>query len=84
MTFKKREGRRQLGPGGLSHGAPAQRGRGGRLPSASMEERRAAAHSAATAEHSAVLMAALSAHNNMNESAAVGAKRGRKEIICMD
>ena len=57
---------------------------GGRLPSASMEERRAAAHSAATAEHSAVLMSALSAHNNMNESAAVGAKRGRKEIICMD
>lgn len=29
VTFKKREGRWQLGPGGLSHGAPAQRGRGG-------------------------------------------------------
>lgn len=53
--------------------APGGKGAGrGRLPSASMEERRAAAHRAATAEHSAVFISALSDHNNMNESAVMG------------
>lgn len=82
VTLKNREGEsRQLGPGGrLSHrGAPRAKGQGVRLPSASMEERRAAAHSAATAEHSTVFISDLSAHNNMNESAAVGGKKGKKE-----
>lgn len=51
----------------------------GRLPSASMEERKAAAHRAATAEHSAVFISALSDHNNMNESAVMGWGEGRKE-----
>lgn len=58
-----------------------------RLPSASMEERRVAAHRAATAEHSAVFISALSDHNNMNESAMMGkGGRGRneKEMIHVD
>lgn len=59
----------------------------GRLPSASMEERRAAAHRAATAEHSAVFISALSDHNNMNESAVMGVGgngRKEKEMIRVD
>lgn len=43
-----------------------------------MEERRAAAHRAATAEHSAVFISALSDHNNMNESAVMGRVEKKK------
>lgn len=44
-----------------------------------MEERKAAAHRAATAEHSAVFISALSDHNNMNESAVMGERKKTKK-----
>lgn len=91
FTLKNREGESQQLKSDWeicwSAGYRGKRAGRRRLPSASMEERRAAAHRAATAEHSAVFISALSDHNNMNESAMMGkGGRGRneKEMIHVD
>lgn len=79
VTLKDREG--ELVAQGWLGWLAGTEGKGagrGRLPSASMEERRAAAHRAATAEHSAVFISALLDHNNMNESAVMGGRRKEK------
>lgn len=90
FTLKNRDGESQIKADReicWSAGRWGKRAGRRRLPSASMEERRVAAHRAATAEHSAVFISALSDHNNMNESAMMGkGGRGRneKEMIHVD
>lgn len=89
FTLKNREGESSRLTGEICWPAGHRGKRAGRrrLPSASMEEMRTAAHRAATVEHSAVFISALSDHNNMNESAMMGkGGRGRneKEMIHVD